>query len=205
MSKGRRKAELILTDDERQTLKTWASRPKSTQQLAQRARIVLACADGMDNKQVAAKLSVTVQTVGKWRRRFLERRVDGLTDQERPGAPRKITDKDVEEVISKTLETKPKSATHWSTRGMAEATGMSQSSISRIWRRVWIEAPPYRDVQALQRPVLHREGSRCCRPVHEPAGPSDRALHRREEPDPSLGPYATPVAHAARTDRTSNA
>ncbi len=134
MSKGRRKAELILTDDERQTLKTWASRPKSTQQLAQRARIVLACADGMDNKQVAAKLSVTVQTVGKWRRRFLERRVDGLTDQERPGAPRKITDKDVEEVISKTLETKPKSATHWSTRGMAEATGMSQSSISRIWR-----------------------------------------------------------------------
>ena len=134
MSKGRRKAELILTDDERQTLKTWASRPKSTQQLAQRARIVLACADGMDNKQVAAKLSVTVQTVGKWRRRFLERRVDGLTDQERPGAPRKITDKDVEEVISKTLETKPKSATHWSTRGMAEATGMSQSSISRISR-----------------------------------------------------------------------
>jgi transposase len=134
MPKGRRKAELIVTDEERQTLNTWASRPKSTQQLAQRARIVLACADGMDNTQAAAKLGVTVQTVGKWRRRFLERRVNGLTDQERPGAPRKITDKDVEEVITKTLETKPKSATHWSTRGMAEATGMSQSSISRIWR-----------------------------------------------------------------------
>src|SRR5262249_11447020 len=102
MPKGRRKAVLILTDDERQTLKTWALRPKSTQQLAQRARIVLACAEGMDNKQVAAKLGVTVQTVGKWRRRFVERRVDGLTDQERPGAPRRITDKDVEEVITKT-------------------------------------------------------------------------------------------------------
>ncbi len=134
MPKGRCKAELILTDDERQTLKTLASRPKSTQQLAQRARIVLVCADGMDNTQVAAKLGVTVQTVGKWRMRFLERRVDGLTDQERPGTPRKITDKDVEGVISKTLETKPKAATHWSTRGMAEATGMSQSTVSRIWR-----------------------------------------------------------------------
>src|SRR6516162_10058502 len=108
MPKGRRKAELILTDDERQTLKTWASRPKSTQQLAQRARIVLACADGLDNKDVAAKLGVTTQTVGKWRRRFLERRIDGLADQERPGAPRKISDTEVEDVITKTLETKPK-------------------------------------------------------------------------------------------------
>ena len=122
-------AELILSDDESQTLKTWASRPKSTQQLATRARIVLACADGLANKQVAAKLGVTVQTVGKWRKRFLERRLDGLADQERPGAPRKVSDEDVEAVITKTLETKPKAATHWSTRGMAEATGLSQSPL----------------------------------------------------------------------------
>ena len=101
MPLGRRKAELILNDDERQTLKTWASRPKSTQQLAQRARIVLACADGLDNKGVAAQLGVTTQTVGKWRSRFIERRINGLTDQERPGAPRKITDADVEKVITK--------------------------------------------------------------------------------------------------------
>jgi transposase len=134
MPMGRRKAELTLADDERQTLKTWASRPKSTQQLATRARIVLACADGLDNKQVAAELGLTVQTVGKWRQRFLERRLDGLADQERPGAPRKVSDEDVEAVITKTLESKPKAATHWSTRGMAEATGLSQSTISRVWR-----------------------------------------------------------------------
>lgn len=134
MPRGRRKAELILSDDERQTLKTWAGRPKSTQQLAQRARIVLACADGLDNKAVAAKLGVTTQTVGKWRRRFIERRLDGLADQPRPGAPRKVTDEDVEKVVTKTLETKPRSASHWSTRGMAQATGLSQSTISRVWR-----------------------------------------------------------------------
>src|SRR5262245_47009343 len=120
MPRGRRKAELALTDDERQTLKTWASRPKSTQQLAQRAGIVLACADGLGNKDVAAKLGVTPQTVGKWRGRFVESRLDGLADQERPGAPRKVTDEVVERVVTRTLESKPKDATHWSTRSMAE-------------------------------------------------------------------------------------
>ncbi len=134
MPLGRRKAGLTLTDDERQTLKTWASRPKSFQQLAQRSRIVLACANGLDNKDVAAKLGITTQTVGKWRKRFLENRLGGLSDQERSGTPRKITDKDVEDVIARTLETKPKSATRWSTRGMAEAAGLSQSTISRVWR-----------------------------------------------------------------------
>ncbi len=134
MPMGRRKAELILTDGERQTLRTWAQRPKSSQQLAQRARIVLNCAEGLDNRVVAAKLGVTTQTVGKWRRRFVEERLEGLADQPRPGAPRKVTDADVERVITQTLETKPKNATQWSTRGMAAATGMSQSAISRIWR-----------------------------------------------------------------------
>jgi len=134
MPRGRPKAELVLTDDERQALQTWAARPKSTQQLAQRARIVLACADGLDNQAVAAKLGVTTQTVGRWRRRFTESRLEGLVDQPRPGAPRKVSDKDVEDVITRTLESKPKAATHWSTRGMAEATGLSQSTISRIWR-----------------------------------------------------------------------
>jgi transposase len=134
MPRGRPKAELTLTDDERRTLKTWAARPKSSQQLAQRARIVLACADGSDNKAVAARLGVTTQTVGKWRKRFLGQRLDGLADQPRPGAPRKVTDADVEQVITRTLETKPKDATHWSTRGMAGASGLSQSTISRVWR-----------------------------------------------------------------------
>jgi transposase len=127
-------AELILNDDESQTLKTWASRPKSTQRLATRARIVLACAEGLDNKSVAARLGVCAATVGTWRQRFLERRLEGLADEPRPGAPRTISDADVERVVTRTLETKPKAATHWSTRGMAQAAGLSQSSVGRIWR-----------------------------------------------------------------------
>jgi transposase len=134
MSKGGRpKAPLTLDDDERQKLETWAGRPKSTQRLALRARIVLACAEGLDNKDVAARLRTNVATVGKWRKRFLADRLEGLADEPRPGAPRKITDTLVEEVVTKTLEEKPKAATHWSTRGMAEAVGLSQSAIVRIW------------------------------------------------------------------------
>jgi transposase len=127
-------AELVLSDDERQTLTTWAGRPKSTLRLATRARIVLACAEGLDNKQVAAGLRVCSATVGTWRRRFVERRLEGLADEPRPGAPRKITDADVERVVTRTLETQPRDSTHWSTRGMAEAAGMSQTAVGRIWR-----------------------------------------------------------------------
>ena len=131
---GRPKSSVTLTEDERQKLQTWASRPKSTQRLATRARIILACADGLDNQTVAAQLRVNTATVGKWRRRFLDDRLDGLADEPRPGAPRTITDEVVERVISKTLEEKPKAATHWSTRSMAEAVGLSQTAISRVWR-----------------------------------------------------------------------
>ena len=127
-------AELVLSDDQRQTLKTWASRPKSTQRLAQRARIVLACAEGLENKQVAARLRVGSATVGTWRRRFVERRLEGLADEPRPGAPRTITDGDVERVVTRTLESKPKDATPWSTRGMARAAGVSRTAVGRIWR-----------------------------------------------------------------------
>jgi len=129
---GRPKAPLSLSDDERQKLQTWANRPKSTQRLAIRARIVLDCAEGLDNKQVAARLRISLVTVGKWRKRFLDNRLEGLTDEPRPGAPRKILDSKVEEVVTKTLEEKPKAATHWSTREMAEAVGLSQSAIVRI-------------------------------------------------------------------------
>src|SRR3954452_22610399 len=109
MSKGGRpKAPLILSDDERQKLRTWANRPKSTQRLATRARIVLACAEGLDNNSVAARLRVCAATVGTWRRRFVERRWGGRADEPRPGAPRTITDADVERVVTRTLETKPK-------------------------------------------------------------------------------------------------
>ncbi|MBX3437203.1 MAG: IS630 family transposase [Planctomycetaceae bacterium] len=131
---GRPKAELVLTEEETETLQRWARRPKSSQFLALRSRIVLACGRGLTNTQVAQDLNVTKPTVGKWRKRFLERRLDGLLDEPRPGAPRKISDAQVEQVITKTLESKPPHATHWSTRSMAQATGLSQTAISRIWR-----------------------------------------------------------------------
>ncbi|MBA4187420.1 MAG: IS630 family transposase [Planctomycetaceae bacterium] len=131
---ARPKPELFLTADERQKLTTWASRPKSSQRLALRSRIILACADEPSNKTVAANLGVCGATVGTWRSRFLAGRLDGLVDDPRPGTPRTVTDTDVERVITRTLETKPKAATHWNTRTMARTTGMSQSAIGRIWR-----------------------------------------------------------------------
>jgi transposase len=127
-------AELTLTDDERETLQRWARRPKSAQVLALRSKIVLACASGATNLRVAEQLGISRMTVGKWRSRFLRDRLAGLTDEPRPGAPRTISDEQVEMVIVKTLESKPADATHWSTRSMAAATGMSQSAISRIRR-----------------------------------------------------------------------
>jgi transposase len=132
--RGRPKASLVLNDEERETLERWARRPNSAQALALRCRIVLACAEGATNREVARRLGVNQATVCKWRGRFVTRRLDGLSDEPRPGAVRKITDEDVERVIVKTLEETPADATHWSTRSMAKATGMSQSAISRIWR-----------------------------------------------------------------------
>src|SRR5215218_416239 len=132
---GRPKAELVLTGPEREELQRYARRPKTAQALALRARIVLESAAGAPNTEVAERLGVTVQTVGKWRRRFVERRLAGLLDEPRPGQPRKITDERVEEVIVRTLETKPPDGgTHWSTRKMAAATGLNQTAISKIWR-----------------------------------------------------------------------
>jgi transposase len=125
---------LALTAEERQTLEQWTRRPKTSQALALRARVVLACAQGRNNTDVGISLRVHRCMVGRWRARFLEKRLDGLLDEPRPGAPRKISDADVERVIAKTLESKPREATHWSTRSMARELGMSQSAISRIWR-----------------------------------------------------------------------
>ncbi len=134
MVKGRPLAELILTEKERETLARWSRRRKTSQALALRCRIVLHCADGLTNQAVSAKLKICGATVGKWRRRFVEKRLDGLSDEPRPGVPRSITDEHVEEVVTRTLETKPKNATHWSTRRMAEATGLSQTAVVRIWK-----------------------------------------------------------------------
>lgn len=134
MRRGRPKKELILSVEENTKLQQWARRPKSSQRLAMRAKIVLACAEGLDNQTAAKRVGVCPATVGKWRSRFVEDRLEGLTDEPRPGAPRSVSDAEVEAVITRTLETKPQGATHWSTRTMAKATGQSQSTVSRIWR-----------------------------------------------------------------------
>jgi transposase len=132
---GRPTAELVLSDDERETLQRWARRPKSAQALALRAKIVLACAEGATNKAVAAEFSVTPQMVGKWRARFVADRLAGLSDEDRPGRPRTITDAQVEQVVTATLEqAPPDEGTHWSTRMMAARTGLTQTAVSRIWR-----------------------------------------------------------------------
>jgi transposase len=125
---------LMLADDERLKLEAWSRRPKTAQRLALRSRIVLAAADGRSNTQIAADLRITLPTVGKWRQRFLDARLDGLADEPRPGAPRTLTDARVEDVVTQTLESQPAVATHWSTRGMARAAGLSQTAVARIWR-----------------------------------------------------------------------
>src|SRR5918994_869037 len=131
---GRPKAPLILTDDERQTLTRWSRRAKSSQALAFRCRILLACATGATNKQGAAELGGSRPTVGKWRSRFGARRLEGLVDEPRPGAPRRITDEQVEAVIVATLEETPPDATHWSRASMANRSGLSKSTVGRIWK-----------------------------------------------------------------------
>lgn len=131
---GRPMPELTLTDDERDTLQRWARRAKSSQALALRCRIVLACAEGLPRQDVAEKLRVDPSTVTKWRGRFLTRRLDGLLDEHRPGRPPSITVEQVEQVLVATLEQTPRDATHWSRKSMAERCGLSKSTVGRIWR-----------------------------------------------------------------------
>jgi transposase len=134
MQRGRPIPPLVLTDEQQDTLLSWTRRRNSAQALALRARIILACASGKSNTVVARETGCSLPTVGKWRSRFRTIGVDGLLDEARPGAPRRIGDQEVEKVIVRTLEQVPTGATHWSTRSMAQASGLSQSAISRIWR-----------------------------------------------------------------------
>ena len=134
MRTGRPVPELTLTPEERETLERWTRRPTTAQALAQRARVILTCASGKNNTVVSTEAGLSKQAVGKWRARFVERRLDGLVDEPRPGVRRTISDADVERVLTLTLETTPADSTHWSTRSMAQQSGLSQSAISRIWR-----------------------------------------------------------------------
>src|SRR5208283_1489334 len=133
MRTGRPKQPLVVTEEERERLESLAHRARSQALLARRARVVLACAEGLDNKAVAKRLRCSLGMVGKWRSRFLEARLEGLYDEPRPGAPRKVSDDQVEKVVIQTLESTPRGQTHWSTRGLAQVSGLSRMTISRIW------------------------------------------------------------------------
>jgi transposase len=134
MRLGRPKPALLLTKGERDALRAWTRQPKCPQALALRARVILLCAAGRSNTETAAELHLTIQTVGKWRQRFIEKRLDGLLDEPRPGTPRKLSEADVDRVLVLTLESAPSHAAHWSTRSLAEASGLSRASVHRIWR-----------------------------------------------------------------------
>ena len=162
-----------LTDDERLQLEAWERRRSSAQALALRSRIVLAAADGPNNTEIACRLGIAVSSVRKWRNRFAEHRLDGLVDEPRPGRPRTITDEQVDAVITKTLESKPRAATHWSTRSMAAEVGLTQTAVSRIWRAFGLQ-PHRQDTFKLSNDPLFVEK------VHDVVGlylnPPERAV-----------------------------
>ena len=145
-----------LSAAEREQLESWSRRRTSAQALAERSRIVLAAADGLNNTEIAARLAINVSTARRWRNRFGEHRLDGLTDEPRPGQPRRITDAKVEEVIVKTLETTPRDATHWSTRSMAAEVGLTQSAVHRIWKAFGLQ-PHRQEAWKLSRDPLFIE------------------------------------------------
>jgi transposase len=130
---GRPLASLQISAEDQEQLHSWSRRPKTAQALFMRSRIVLLAGEGRTNTEIAGKLLTTKQTVGKWRQRYIEQGLDGLLDEPRPGTPRKLSDKDVERVLALTLESTPQAATHWSTREMARACGLSRASVHRIW------------------------------------------------------------------------
>ena len=151
---GRRKDELKLTSHESEALKRLSRRSRSSPHHAFRAKIVLHCAAGLTNIEVATKMRTTRLTVGKWRSRFVAQRMEGLYDEPRPGASRKIGDDQIEEVVTKTLETTPKGRTHWSTRSMAKHLGLSHSTIGRIWRTFGLQPHRSESFRLSQDPQL---------------------------------------------------
>ena len=154
-SRGRpKKQKLVVNDAQAQELKRWAQQSRAQRALSFRARIILQCASGKSNAAVARHLKTSGFTVGFWRKRFIAGGVDRLWDEPRPGAPRQIGDDDVERVVKLTLESTPKAATHWSTRGLAEKTGLSQSAISRIWRAFGLQPHRSQTFQLSNDPFL---------------------------------------------------
>lgn len=160
MRTGRPKVDLVLSDEEHSQLQSFARSRSLPASLSNRARIVLSSADGEPNNLIAERLDLTKATVGKWRSRFIDRRIPGLYDDVRPGKPRSIDDERVAQLIKTTLHTKPANgSTHWSVRTVAAQTGISKSSVARYFQLVGLQPHRTEVLQVLQRPVLHREAA----------------------------------------------
>ena len=178
MPRGRQLPPVVLTDEQREQVTALSESTSMPYGLVQRARIVLTCAQGLTNSAVAKRLAVSPSAVGKWRRRFLERGVQGLHDELRPGRPRTYDDEKVAVLINRALQQKPDHAGAWSVRLMAEAEGVSKSTVQRWFFPVRGQAAPERHLQAVQRPVFHREGARCDGPLPQSAGQRDGVVCR---------------------------
>ena len=197
------KAEpVVLTDEEHSVLLGWSRRRKTAQALALRARIILACAEGGTNGEVAERLGVGRQTVSKWRARFLVDRLDGLADEPRPGRPRVIGDEQIEALITKTLEEAPANGdTHWSTRSMAAQTGLNQTAVSRIWRAFGLKPHAVQSWKLSTDPLFVDKGPRRRRPLHGSAAERPGAGGRREKQHPGPRPQCPDPADAAHHTR----
>jgi transposase len=198
MRRGPQLKPIMLTPEESARLAEWTRRHKTSQALALRARIVLSCQEDRSNGEIAQHLRIAPQTVGKWRRRFERKRLDGLLDEPRPGAPRTIEDAVVEKVIAKTLHEKPSEATHWSSRSMAKASGLSQTAVVRIWHAFGLQ-PHRAETFKLSTDPLFIEKVRDIVGLYlNPSGSCDGVVRRREKPNPGAGSYAADFADDAR-------
>jgi transposase len=175
---GRSAAAVELREGDRTRLEEWARRRKTGQAMALRARIILQAADGVSASETADRLRVHLQTAGKWRRRYAEKGLDGLLDEPRPGQPRKITDAQVEAVITRTLESKPVDATHWSTRSMARVSGLNQTAISRIWRAFALQPQREESFKLSRDPLFMDKSPRHRWLISEPTGPRAGSVRR---------------------------
>jgi len=200
---GRPKADLVLTGEEREQLVRWSRRATSAQALALRSKIILGCADGADNVSVAGALGCSSATVGKWRRRFVAERLDGLSDDPRPGAPRSVRDDQVEQVIVATLERTPRDATHWSRSSMAAETGLSESTIGRVWRAFGLKPHLVDTFKLSADPQLIREGPRRRGALPEPGRAGRGAQRRREVRYPGPEPVLPAAADDAGRGRAA--
>src|SRR6516162_5811109 len=197
MRTGRPKQPLLLSEEERERLESVAHRARSQPLLARRARVVLACGDGLDNDEVARKLRCSRGMVVKWRARFLKQRLEGLYDEPRPGAPRKVSDEQVERVVIQTLEHAARADT-LEHAGTGEDSRTEPHDHQPDLASLRIATASQRHLQVVTGPAADRESARYCGRVYPPSGSCTGAVRGREEPDSGAGSDTAAAAHAAR-------